>query len=160
MKQREGQLDGLLALLLLGVFALCILAVLLTGAGVYQRLTERGRTSGDSRTAAQYVATRVRQADAVGAVALEPFGDGDALVLTEDLEGTVCRTWVYCHEGWLRELFGDAAGDFAPEDGEKVLAAENLDLTLRDGCLTADITVAGATEQVVLLLRSGEEAVP
>lgn len=56
-------MGGLLALLLLLVFAVCVLSVLLTGAGTYQTLTRRDQDSYDRRTAAQYLATRVRQAD-------------------------------------------------------------------------------------------------
>ena len=44
-KSIHHQMDGLVALLLLGVFAACVLAVLLTGAGVYQRLTERDQAA-------------------------------------------------------------------------------------------------------------------
>ena len=42
-------LDGLIALLLFGVFAVCVLAVLLTGASAYQRLTQRDMAAYDSR---------------------------------------------------------------------------------------------------------------
>lgn len=148
--------ETLAALLTLTLLALCLLAVLLAGAGTCRRLTERGRASGDSRTAAQYLATRVRQADAAGTVSLEPFGTGNALVLEE----AGCRTWVYCHDGWLRELFTAGEGTFAPEDGERLLEAESLALSWQAGCLTADIDVGGLPETVVLYLRSGEEAAP
>ena len=42
-KPIQHQMDGLIALLLFGVFAVCVLAVLLTGADAYRRLTERDR---------------------------------------------------------------------------------------------------------------------
>lgn len=41
MKQRKVHLDGVLAVLLLGVFAACVLAVLLAGADGYQRRRKR-----------------------------------------------------------------------------------------------------------------------
>lgn len=50
-------MGGLLALLLLLVFAVCVLSVLLTGADTYQTLTRRDQDSYDRRTAAQYLAT-------------------------------------------------------------------------------------------------------
>ena len=49
-------MDTLLALLLFGLFSVCVLAVLLTGADAYRRLTQRDRLAFDSRTCTQYVA--------------------------------------------------------------------------------------------------------
>lgn len=59
--------------MLFGVFAGCVLGVLLTGADAYQRLTDRGQETFDERTAAQYLTTRVRQADAAGGVFVAPL---------------------------------------------------------------------------------------
>lgn len=162
-QEKDHSLNGLLALLLFGVFAACVLSVLLMGADAYQRLTERDRASYDRRTAAQYIATRVRQADRAGGVTAGTFGGTDALELWETAEGGTYVTRVYCYDGWLRELFTDASGDFSPEDGEKVLEADALTVTLSSsGLLTAEITAAdGTVQQVVLTLRSGgEEAAP
>ena len=39
--KRKHQIDRLLVLVLLGLFAMCILAVLLTGARTYRALSER-----------------------------------------------------------------------------------------------------------------------
>jgi len=59
---KKRSISGLAALLLLGVFAVSILSVLLTGASAYRRLMERDRLMYDNRTCLQYVATKVRQA--------------------------------------------------------------------------------------------------
>lgn len=60
MKRGTSQhhMDGLIALLLFGVFAACVLAVLLTGAGAYRRLVGRDRAAYERRTCVQYIATR------------------------------------------------------------------------------------------------------
>ena len=47
--------DGLAALLLFGIFAVCVLMVLLTGANAYRRLTERDQQAYQRRTCAQYL---------------------------------------------------------------------------------------------------------
>ena len=161
-REKDHSLNGLLALLLFGIFAACVLSVLLMGADAYQRLTERDRESYVSRTVAQYIATRVRQADRSGGISAGAFGGSDALELWETIDGEAYVTRVYCHDGWLRELFTDASGDFAPEDGEPVLEAESLSVSLSGaGLLTVEITSAdGETQQVTLYLRSGKEAAP
>lgn len=161
-REKDHSLNGLLALLLFGIFAACVLSVLLMGADAYQRLTERDRESYESRTVAQYIATRVRQADRSGGISAGAFGGSDALELWETIDGEAYVTRVYCHDGCLRELFTDASGDFAPEDGEPVLEAESLSVSLSGaGLLTVEITSAdGETQQVTLYLRSGKEAAP
>ena len=58
-KRLRHRMDGLLALLLFALFAACVLAVLLTGARAYRRLTLRDQASYNTRTCVQYVATPV-----------------------------------------------------------------------------------------------------
>ena len=94
MKKRlvKHHLDGLIALLLFGVFAVCVLVVLLTGADAYRRLTQRDEAAYDRRVCAQYMATRLRQADSFEGVAIEDFQGTDALVLAAG-DGYVTRIY-------------------------------------------------------------------
>lgn len=165
MRERTAKwnMGGLLALLLLLVFAVCVLSVLLTGAGTYQTLTKRDQESYDRRTAAQYLATRVHQADRLDGIAAGEFQGCDALELTETIDGVPYVTRIYCYDGYLRELFSAAEAQMTPADGEKVLEAQALAVEWMDAgdgarILTAELTNAdGAAEQVVLAVRSGEE---
>lgn len=150
----QHHMDTLAALLLFGVFAVCVLAVLLTGADAYRRLTERDRVSYDRRSCVQYIATRVRQSDTAGGVCVEDFGGATALVLGEG--DFVTR--VYCYEGYLMELYC-AAGDtdLVPQDGERVMAADSMDAYLTDGLLQVVVVDPNYQyDSMVLSLRSGE----
>lgn len=170
---RQHHLDGLFVLALFGVFAGCVLAVLLTGAGSYRRLVARDAAAFSRRTAVQYIAAKVRQADAaapdgrcgvfVGAFAAgEPSGGvsagtGDTLFLEETVDGASYYTRIYYYDGYIRELYTAASAAAAPEDGEKVLDARALAFTLKDGLLS--VTAAeesGGTAALSLELRSGE----
>ncbi len=173
-EQRTQKLGSLLALLLLGVFAVCILSVLLTGADDYGKLVARDSAAFSRRTAAQYLATKIRQADAAGAVRVGDFetglpkegaasAEGDTLYLTETVNGAAYCTRVYCQGGYLREQFSEADAPLAPEDGEKILEAERLHLTREkgDGPISVELTDAdGQTTRLVLSPRSGEGAAP
>lgn len=157
MKQpmKKTHMEGFLALALFGVFAACVLSVLLTGAGAYRRLAERDDAAYGRRTVLQYAAAKVRQAENV---AVERFGDADALVLTEQLDGEQYETRVYCCGGYLRELFAQQGADLEPEDGEQVLKAEALQASLEEnGLLRMEVLSDGDWETVVLCLRSGGE---
>ena len=153
----QHHMDTLAALLLFGIFAACVLTVLLTGADAYGRITDRDSEAYDRRTCIQYVATRVRQADTAGGVSLEVFGGVKALVL-KDAEDENCLTRVYYHDGYLMELYSEADVDLTPEDGEKVIRCDWMRLSLEDGLLTVDLLdPQGEVTTVRLALRGGEE---
>lgn len=151
-KQIKHHIDGLVALLLFGVFAACVLVVLLTGADAYRRLTERDQAAYERRTGVQYIATRVRQADHAGGIAVEDFGGVDALILGAD---ETYAAWIYCYDGWLMELYCLAEEPMEPQDGQRIMEAEGLELSLEDGLLEAVLTTAGGrSETLRLSLRS------
>lgn len=145
----KHQVDGLVMLLLFGVFAACVMAVLLTGAKTYQGLTERDQAAFDRRACVQYIATRVRQADAQDGIAVEPFGEVTALAVRDG----EFITRVYCWDGWLMELYCYWDAAMEPQDGERVMALDGLEMTLEDGLFTARI---GGRDTLCLSLRSGE----
>ena len=149
------QIDGLIALLLFGVFAACLLAVLLTGAGAYKRLNARNEGAYYHRTCLQYVANRVHQAPKPEDVMLEPFGDGNALAIT-DRDG--CITRVYYYDGYLMELYSSASFALSPQDGERIMEVEKLELTMEDGMLKVSVTdQEGKSSEMLLSLSTGKE---
>lgn len=155
-KNVKHYMDGLAALLLFGIFAVCILAVLLTGAGAYERLTARDQAAYGRRVCTQYIATRVRQADSLGNVSVEQFGGVPALCLVDEY-GYMTR--VYCYDGYLKELYASADAALSPEAGEDLMEADGLTLSLEDGLLAVTVTGSdGTEEQLYLSLRCREEA--
>lgn len=142
-KPEKLQMESLLALLIFGVFSCCVALVLLAGARVYAGVHTRDQAAAARRTCVQYLTTRVRQAPA-GVVVTDLQGV-DALLLPEEIDGQRYATWIYCHEGWLYELFGEASGAFSPRDGQRVMELQSLDLWLTDTLLTGRVTGTDGT---------------
>lgn len=156
MKQKPIQhhFDALAALLLFGVFAACVLAVLLTGADAYRRLTQRDQAAFDRRAGAQYVVTKLRQADRAGNVAVKEIEGVRTLVLDADTEYI---TYIYQYDGWLWELYTWCGEPPVPGDGQQLVETEQVDWFLEDGLLTIQITTElGEEDTLMLSLRSGE----
>lgn len=154
----KHNIDGLAALLLFAVFAVCILMVLLTGTDAYRRLTNRDSAAHAQRTAVQYVAQRVRQADRLDGVELEDFEGVQALVLGA---GEEYVTRIYCYDGSLMELYSAPADGLGPADGERIMAAQAMELSAQETNGSETLTVAitqadGQRDELVLSLRSGE----
>lgn len=159
MRVRKNYLEGLIALLLLGVFAVCLFMILLTGANTYHRLTRKGEPSYDRRICTQYIATQLRSADRLDSISVQPFGSGNALALEEMIDGKPYVTRIYTFHGYLMELFSAGSSDLAPEDGRKIMPLDKLDLTLENGLLHIICTDAQGTRTALdLALRCGKEA--
>ncbi|MBQ2785966.1 MAG: DUF4860 domain-containing protein [Oscillospiraceae bacterium] len=154
----ERSVSTVAALLLLAVFAVGILGVLLGGAQSYRYLTQRDAAAYDSRTCTQYLVTKLRQAPQCNGVQVVPFGDGSALLIPETVDGEDYVTRIYCHAGWLMELYSVADGEFSPEDGEKILPASDLTITRQQDLLLIGITDANdQVLQMKISLRGWEE---
>lgn len=155
MKQRSSQhhIDTLVALLLFGVFSVCVLAVLLTGADAYRRLTRRDQLAFDSRTCTQYVATRVRQSDSLDSISVEDFEGVDALVLGDG----EYVTRVYCYDGKLMELYSAREDPLTPDAGEAIMDLDWLEMSLSDGLLKLQVLdTRGKVNTLLISVRSGE----
>ena len=160
-EEKRLQLTSLAALLVFAVFALCALLVLLTGAKVYRQLTDRAAQRFDAATAARYLTTRVHQADRAAGLSIEPFGSAEALVLHSEVDGEAFETRVYCHDGWLCELYSPQNSDLAPEDGEQILPMDALSFSLNGQVLSISIPDAnGRAQTLTFVLRAQQEAAP
>lgn len=157
---RKQNIGGLLVLVVFAVFMVSVMLVLLTGADIVQGLSQRDQDGYNRRTAVQYVSTRVRQGDRAGMISVSAFGEGDALVLGQEIDGTLFHTKVYCYDGYLRELFTEADSDIHPEFGEKLLPVSGFSVRDDGECLYAELSFSdGTSETLVFYLRSEREAV-
>lgn len=157
-KNDHKNLTDLLALLVFGIFALCVAAVLLTGAGAYKKLTDRGTDSYEKSMAVRYLTTRFHQAPRVQ---VEEFSGLQAMTVREEIGGRVYVTRVYCYDGYIRELFAAESTQVHPGDGEILLAAENLDFSVVDEILTVEIAHSdGDVQQLYLWLPQWKEVSP
>ena len=153
---QKQNISGLMVLLLFGVFAVCILSVLLSGARVYDRLTARDERAYNARTTAQYLSTRLRQAQNADALELS-FTDGGAVLHLYERYGTdLYETRLFCRDGWLCEQYLTADADVDDESGERILPADAIDGSVENGLLTLHVTDPGGTQTVRILLRGGE----
>ena len=155
------QTGKVLTLVLFTVLAVCMILVLLTGTGVYKRLTVRGQESYENGTVPLYVATKVRQADCAGGVTTEQNAGIDVLRLNEWIDGTCYVTRIYCYEEYVREWFAAEEVFFDPAAGERIVPAEEISFSLEKGCLYVTVRQEnGTVSEQRLTLRSvvGEAA--
>ena len=153
---KKSNLTGVFVLLIFAVFMASVRLVLLSGVDTVQKLTQRDQRTYHRRTAVQYISTRIRQADEIGAVSTEK----DTLILTENLDGVSYETRIYCCNGYLREMFCEAGAALAPDFGEEVLPMDHFQITQENNLIRAELHLPdGSKEILTLLLRSKERGI-
>lgn len=156
MKMKYKQITDALVLLLLLVFAVSLISVLFMGVNAYSRLTERDSASYSQRTCVQYIVTRVHSNDRTGAVSIDDFGDGDALVMRETIGDREYMTRLYFYDGYLTELFSPSELSFTPDSGERIMEISDLSFSfIGDGLLNiVCVEKDGIESSISVSLRS------
>lgn len=162
-QQRRFIVDILFVLALFGVFAVSALVVVTIGADVYQHTVRDMSRNYDSRTAIAYVSEKVRQADCSlgdgsSAVRLSTLSGQPALCLREELDGEQFCTWLYFHDGFLKELYmreGANLGGNILSAGEDILQLSDLEYKqIADNLLSVSMTLPnGENKQLFLSVR-------
>ena len=108
LRSRRHVVDVLFTLALFCVFAAASLIVVFIGANVYRSTITRMDTSFEVNTALMFVSAKIRQHDTSGAVRIDELDGHPSLVLKRQLSGRTFETWIFHHDGALKELFIDA----------------------------------------------------
>ena len=102
MRRRRFQshtVDLLFTLSLFCVFAVCAFLVITMGVRVYRSTAQYLEDTYSARTALSYVAEKIRQHDAEGQVALTQLEGRNAILLTDEIEGSLYETYLYLRAG-------------------------------------------------------------
>lgn len=155
-----GAFAGFMVWLLIGLFAIMSMFCVIGGAEVYRGAVKNADVNANLRTAVSYVAGKVRAWDKRGAVAIQPWEQGKALALTEEIDGEEYTTCIYGWDGGIWEIFAPSGSVFSPEDGQRIADGEALDFTfLTPGLIEMNITVNGAVCTSHVALRSAAATV-
>lgn len=140
------------------IFAFCAVSMLLYSAAFCQNISQRGEQAWERRTCGQYLEWKVQQMDEAGCITAETLDGGDALVLTESIEGVSYSTWIYCSGGWMREYFAESASTPDPCAGTEILEADQMQIA-QDGDLVSVKTKLSDGTQICteICIRSGGE---
>ena len=158
MKRYIHTADAVFALVLFCAFALSMLLVLMTGATSYQDIRDAVENHNSENMCVSYIATKVRHSDVADGVSIGEIGGTPAIVLSLEAGGLYYDTYVYLHDGYVRELpFIERGDEFSPKDGLNVMAVKDLEFELtEDGLLHVLCTgTGGRSAETFLSLRSG-----
>lgn len=157
--RRQRFYEVFLMLVLLAAFAISALVVVMTAADAYRSLAGQAAADAELRIPMIYVAGKIRENDAVGAVELRQIEGVEVLVLSSVEEDATYETRIYPFDGALYEIYC-LAGDTLPlSAGQRIVetggfAIETVDSRPELLQLSASDS-EGRTQTLLLSLRSG-----
>ena len=128
-------IDLLFPIALFFVFAASSLAVLILAADIYGSTTDRLLVNDESRTVLSYLSEKIRQNDAGGALSIVTVEGTDCLAISAGYDGISYTTYIYVHEGMLKELFARDDADISLKNGQDIMAVSALTMTRLDSGL-------------------------
>lgn len=121
-KQRKHTIDILFVITLFCVFAVSVIMLVGTGAGVYEKIVGNMGANYDSRTATSYLINKIHRADKDGNVSVGNFHGLDSILLMEEIDNISYCTYLYYYDGKLMEMFTRYDQDIEPEYGSEIMA--------------------------------------
>lgn len=157
VKQQKHIIDILFVLTLFGLFALSAIFLISVGADVYSKTVDHMDENFDTRTSMAYITEKIRQSDEAGAVSLGQLEGIDAIIITSQVGETQYRTYLYEHDGYLKELMCRRDIQLSPEAGQNILAVSNFSVTqINDKLMNCQISVIGGqTYDLLISVHAG-----
>lgn len=152
-------MDFTFVLLLVCIFAVCVLISLVLGTKIYTSTNRSIQQTDNQRTALSYITEKLRHCDQAHSVRVEKRQGQQVLVLSESYEGTEYETRIYAYEGWLKEIFAKKGLEFDLSAGSNIIEAQSAEFELsRGGLLSIVFTDPwGKSFGVPAAMRSGGE---
>lgn len=128
-------------LALFTMFAATSFLVVLIGAKQYQNTADSMNKNYEVRTASSYLMEKVRQNDSSGAIYVTSLLGEEALAIESTENDTLCTTYIYYYENYLRELFVTDSSVFSLSSGQKIIELSGFDIESPDtGILRVSFT--------------------
>ncbi len=125
-------IDTLFVLMLFCVFAVSVLFVLLSGAGVYRDTAEVIDDRYEKRVCVSYLSSKMRHYDTEGGLSIGKLGDTQALILTENYMDEIYITYIYYYDGYICELYTGVKSSLRESAGERIIPARGLEFDVNE----------------------------
>lgn len=121
LKRQKSIVDVIFMITVFGVFMLSALFVVLFGAKIYKRTAHDMSVNFNSRTALAYVTEKVHQHDRRGGVDITIKDGKPVLKLTQYINSDEYCTYLYEHDGYLKELTAKGDVGLVKSAGKEIL---------------------------------------
>ncbi len=158
--KRSHVIDTLFVLCLLFLFIISAITVIIIGAGVYKKNVSAMSGNYSHRIACAYISEKIRQSDVKGRIFTEKLFGQTTLVIQDEVDGVLYNTYIYNHDGYLRELYARSdLKELFPQSGQKILEISSFDITeLNESCFKIQVTLDDGTVEDFLISKRSTDA--
>uniref|UniRef100_UPI0040572637 DUF4860 domain-containing protein n=1 Tax=Acetatifactor sp. TaxID=1872090 RepID=UPI0040572637 len=152
-QEKRFIVDILFVLALFGLFTLSALMLVTIGSEVYRHTVDDMGNNYETRTAVAYITEKIRQNDYITTetsdsdydnISISNLDGKQALMLSQTFNDEVYCTYLYLHEGYLKELFMKSdsyLGDNAAAAGQNICELSSFSMEqVSDNLLSLQIT--------------------
>lgn len=163
IKNNDGKssIEWLLVMLLLVLLAGGIFILAASSSDTYSKISSQSDADAEMRTALAYIGTKLKQNDKMNAVEVVQRTDMDfpAILIKENLLGTLYETWIYFDSGVLREVTIPENGKLDSSMSFEIASLEHFDVIKTDqGMIQVEVSVSGRPKRPFsYALKSSEE---
>lgn len=120
-------IDILFVLGLFAVFALSALLLVTFGSKIYQNTVNKMDQNYTMRMAYSYLTEKVRQSDTKDCVQIGELQGNPAVIITSEINQEFYETYLYHHDGFLKELFIKKGTPIDATAGNSILAVQSFE---------------------------------
>ena len=151
-KQKQiHTIDTVFPLIFILLFGFCALALVLSGAHVYQDTTDGLKQNYTIRTAATYLQEKVREYSSESQVEVLSQDGQTVLALYEEGDSGYV-TYIYLYKGKLWELFTKKGRDIVWSSGQELVSVDTFSVTEQKEDLL-QIELSGDGQEELLYIR-------
>ena len=151
-KQKQiHTIDTVFPLIFILLFGFCALALVLSGAHVYQDTTDGLKQNYTIRTAATYLQEKVREYSSESQVEVLSQ-DGQTVIALYEEGDSDYVTYIYLYKGKLRELFTKKDRDIVWSSGQELVSADTFSVMKQKEDLL-QIELSGDGQEELLYIR-------
>lgn len=154
-QEKRFVVDILFVLALFGLFTISALMLVTIGSEVYRHTMDDMSTNYETRTSVAYITEKIRQNDYItdssdgesGNISISTLDGEPALVLSQSINNETYCTYLYLHDGYLKELFmksGSFLGDNTLAAGQNIMELSAFTMEqISDNLLSLHLTTPG-----------------
>lgn len=156
MKEQKHSMEVLFTMVTFLVYAMALLMFVSLGATVYRTVTRQMELHQTERTGENYLREKVRQNDRDGAIKVCEIEGTPALQIRQEAGEKTYDTYIYVHEGMLKELV--VSSEKTPDCAAGTALLKMKGITFQedeDGCLTVQLQVDEQHNRTFRIRRKG-----
>jgi hypothetical protein len=158
-KNIQISIESVSATLLLIVLVTLTVFLISSTSNVYNRISDTGNTMQEIRTSLCFIATKVRQNDNSGSIAVVNSSYGNELVLTVGSGTDIYEDLIFFYKGTLREILIQKGDKLVPDSATVISNINAFSISSAGKSIHVIVTKNGASgvpqkDSITLALRS------